>query len=99
MKHFPVYYQNAYDHQIFRGGDMLRGTLTHKYAWQHNGVVLWEYVTSKLHISICRCIDTTVVKVLLSVRSSQTWPFDQVTNVRSRNCLKDLYLHFHKVYS
>ena len=40
MKHFPVPYQNAYGHQIFQDGYMLRGALTHKYAWQHNGMVL-----------------------------------------------------------
>ena len=32
MKHFSSYCQNAYGHQTFQGGDMLRRALTHKYA-------------------------------------------------------------------
>ena len=65
MKHFSSYYQNAYGHQILQIGDMLRGALTHKYAWHLNGVVLWGHVTNKIHISTCRrCIDTTLGKVL-----------------------------------
>ena len=35
----------------------------------------------------------------LSVRGSQTWPFDQVTDLRSRDHLQNLYLHFPKVFS
>ena len=27
-----------------------------------------------------------------------TWPFDHVTNVRSRDNLKNLYFHYHKCY-
>ena len=33
-----------------------------------------------------------------SFRGSQTWPFDQVTKMRSCDCLKNLYLYFHEVY-
>ena len=40
MKHFSSYYQNAYDHRTFQGGDMLQGDLTHKYAYHLNVVVL-----------------------------------------------------------
>ena len=29
---------------------------------------------------------------------SQTWPFDQVTNVRSRDLLKNLYICFFKTF-
>ena len=65
MKHFSSYYQNAYGHQTLQGGDMLRGALTHKYAWHLNGVVLWGHVTNKIHISTCRrYIDTLLGKVL-----------------------------------
>ena len=65
MNHFPVHYQNANGHQIFQGGDTVWGALTHKYAWQHNRVVLWGHVTNEVHISTCRrCIDTTLGKVL-----------------------------------
>ena len=35
----------------------------------------------------------------LSVRGSQTWPIDQVTKLRTRDCWKNLYLQFHEVYS
>ena len=64
MKHFSSYYQNAYGHQTFQGGDMLQGALTHEYAWHLNGVVLWGHMTNKIHISTCRrCIDTTLGKV------------------------------------
>ena len=65
MKHFSSYYQNAYGHQTFQGGDMLRGALTNKYAWLLNGVVLWGHVRNKIHISTGRrFIDTTLGKVL-----------------------------------
>ena len=37
---FPPNYQSAYDYQTFQGGDMLRGALTHRYAWHLNGVVM-----------------------------------------------------------
>ena len=40
MKHFSSYYQNTYGRQTLQGGDMLRGALTHKYAYL-NGVILW----------------------------------------------------------
>ena len=56
---FPLKYQNAYGYQTFQCGDMQRGALTHKYAWHFNRVVMLS-----LHISICRCIDTTIGKVL-----------------------------------
>ena len=46
MKHFSSYYQNAYGHQTLQCGDMLRGALTHKYAWNLNEVVLWDHVTN-----------------------------------------------------
>ena len=39
----------CYGHQTLQGDDMLRGALTHKYAWHLNGVVLWGYVTNKIH--------------------------------------------------
>ena len=29
MKHFFSYYQNAYGHQTFQGGDILQRALTH----------------------------------------------------------------------
>ena len=62
---FPLNYQNAYGHQTFQGGDMLRGALTHKYARYLNGVVLLGNVTNKIHISTCiRYINTTIGKVL-----------------------------------
>ena len=65
MKHFFLYYQNAYDHQPFQGGDMLQGALTHIYPWHHNGVALWCQVTNKIHISTCRrCINTTLAKMI-----------------------------------
>ena len=35
----------------------------------------------------------------LVLRGSQTWPFDQLINIRSRDCLQNLYLHFHEVYT
>ena len=54
MKHFSSYYQNAYGHQTFQSGDMLRGALTHKYAWDLNGVVMWGHVMNKIHISTCK---------------------------------------------
>ena len=62
---FPLNYQNAYDHQMFQGGDLVQGALTHIYAWHLNGVVLWGHVTNKIHISTRRrCIDTTLGNVL-----------------------------------
>ena len=62
---FPLNYQNAYDHQMFQGGDLVQGALTHIYACHLNGVVLWGHVTNKIHISTCgRCIDTALGKVL-----------------------------------
>ena len=65
MKYFSSYYQNAYGHQTFQAGDMLRGALTHEYAWNLNRVVLWAHVTNKIHISTCRrYIDTLLGKVL-----------------------------------
>ena len=65
MKHFSSYYQNAYDHQTFQGGDMLQGVFTHKYAYHLNMVVLWGHVTNKIHISTYRrCNDTTLGQVL-----------------------------------
>ena len=64
---FPLNYKNAYGHQIFQVGDMLRGAVTHKYTWYLNGVVLWGHVTNKIHASTCRrCINTTLGKVLTS---------------------------------
>ena len=65
MKHFSSYYQNAYGHQTFQGGDMLQGALTHKYAWHHSGVVLLRHMTNKIYISTCRrYINTSLGKVL-----------------------------------
>ena len=62
---FPFKYQSAYGHQTFQGGEMLRGALTHKYAWHLNGVVLLGHVTNKIHISTCiKHINTTIGKVL-----------------------------------
>ena len=62
---FPLNYQNAYGHQTFKRGDMLRGALTHNNAWHLNGVVLLGHVTNKIHISTCiRYINTTIGKVL-----------------------------------
>ena len=53
------------EYQTFQGGDMLQGALTHTYARHVNGVVLWGYVTNKIHISTCRrCMDTKLGKVL-----------------------------------
>ena len=95
---FPLNYQNAYDHQTFQGGDILRGAFTHKYAWHLNGVILWGHMTNKIHISTSRCIDIKLGKVLTCVQDSQTWHFDQVTNVRLRDRLKKLYIHFYKVF-
>ena len=88
MKHFSSYYQNAYGHQTLQGGGMLRGALTHKYAWHLNRVVLRGHVTNK-NIQNLQ-IETTLGKVL-------TWPFDQVTNVRS--VWKIYIFHFYNVYS
>ena len=34
-----------------------------------------------------------------SVRGSQTWSLDQVTNMTLGDCLKNLHLHFHEVYT
>ena len=86
------------EYQTFQGGDMLQGALTHTYARHVNGVVLWGYVTNKIHISTCRrCIDTKLGKVLTQC-DSQTWPFDQIAKGRSRDYLENLYYHFHKVY-
>ena len=63
MKYFS--YQNGYGHQTFQGGDMLRGALTHKYAWHFNGVVLWDYVTDEVNVSTCkRCMDIALSKLL-----------------------------------
>ena len=65
MKHFSPIYQNAYDYQTVQGGDMLRGALTHRYAWHLNGVVFLGHETNKIHISTCRrFIDTKLGKVL-----------------------------------
>ena len=61
MNYFSLNYQNAYGHQTFQGGDMLRVALTHKYTWHLNGVVLWGHVTNEIHISTCRrCINNTL---------------------------------------
>ena len=54
MKHFPLNYQNAYDHQTFQGGEMLQRALTHKNAWHLNGVIFWGHVTNKIDISMYR---------------------------------------------
>ena len=65
MKYFSSNYQNAYDHQAFQGGDMLRPALAHIYVWHLIVMVLWGHVTNKIYISICRrCMDTTQNKVL-----------------------------------
>ena len=65
MRHFKSYYQNAYGHQTFQGGDMLWGALTHIYTWHLNGMVLWGHVTNAIDISTYRrYIDTTVGKML-----------------------------------
>ena len=62
---FPLSYQNAYNHQTFQGGNILRGALTHKYGWHPNGVVMWGHVKNKIHISTCRrCMDTKLDSVL-----------------------------------
>ena len=48
---FLLHYRNAYGHQTFQSGDILRGALTHKYAWHLNGVVLQGHMANKTHIS------------------------------------------------
>ena len=54
MKHFFLNYHNGYGNQTLQGGDMLQGVLTHKYARHLNGVVLWDHVTNKEHVSTRR---------------------------------------------
>ena len=49
---FPLNYQNTYGHQTFQGGDMRRGALTHKYAWQLNRVVLLAHLTNKIYLHL-----------------------------------------------
>ena len=47
MKHFPLNYQNAYDHQTFQGGDMLQECgLVVKWNWGH--VTVWKIYVSTL---------------------------------------------------
>ena len=53
-----AFFQNAYGHQTFQGGDMLRGALTHKYAWYLNEVVLWVHPANKIHISTAEDVST-----------------------------------------
>ena len=38
----PLYlhYHDAYGHKTYKGGDMSRGTITHKFAWPLNKVVM-----------------------------------------------------------
>ena len=78
--YFSFNYQNAYGHQTFQGGNMQQGALTQEYACHLNGMVFLGHVKNKIHISTCRRC------------GCQTWPFNQVTNMSSRDCLKNLYL-------
>ena len=94
---FPLNCQNTHGHQTFQGDDMLRGAPTHKY---HDNSTEWfSGVTWQKNISQ-PAEDLSIphqARCWLSVRGSQTWPFDQVTNVRS---IWEMYIfHFHKVYS
>ena len=78
---FPLNFQNAYAQQTFQGGEMLRGALTHKYAWHLNGVVLWDHATNKVHISVCRrCMGIKLVKLMTSCKklpNMTLWSSDQ----------------------
>ena len=90
-----AFFQNDYGHQTFQVGDMLRGALTHKYAWYLNGVVLSDHVTYKIHISTCRrCVNTTLGKVLTKCKRLLNMTLSSGDNVRSRDCLKNLYPTF-----
>ena len=97
---FPLNYQNAYGQQTFQCGDMQWGALTNKYAWISMEWSCW--VTWQIKYISPSAEDASTpqeARSWHSVRSSQTWPFDQVTNMRSRDCSKNLYLHFHELYS
>ena len=99
---FPLNYQNAYGHQTFQGGDMERGKKlspvnTHDISIEWSCSVMWQikYISQPAE-------DVSTPQYAScwhSVKDSQTWPFNQVTKMRSRDSLKNLYLHIHEVYS
>ena len=63
-------------------------------------VVLWGQVAYKIHILTCRrCTNTTQCKVLTQCKRFPNEPFDQATNMRLHDCLKNLHLYFHEVCS
>ena len=41
-----LHYHNAYDHKTYQGGDIQRGSSTHKFAWPFNEVVMWGHVAN-----------------------------------------------------
>ena len=96
MKHFSSNYQNAYGHQTFQGGDIIKELspinmhdISMEWSCWVKGQIKYIYPPAKDVSGRC----------WHSVRGSQTWPFDQVTKMRSRDCLQNLNLYFHEVYS
>ena len=93
---FPLNYQNTYGHQTFQGCGIieeLSPVNTHEISTEWSCWVKWQikYISPPA--------DDVSGKCWHSVRGSQTWPFDQVTKMRSHDCFKNLYLYFHEVYS
>ena len=63
---------------------MLQRALSHKHVRHLSKVVLWGHVTNKIQKN------TELGMMLTSLRGSQIQPFRQVTNIGSRDCLKNL---------
>ena len=74
---------------------------THKFTQPLNRVVMWDHVnlnTLTLHLQKTHGHQARQGADLQweTHTINATWPFDHVTNVRSRDNLKNLHFHYHK---
>ena len=78
---------------INTSGDTPQEAPTHKFVLPLSEVVMWEHVTNRHQFKQGASL-LWKVPILKAV-----WPFYHVTNLSSRNNLKNLYFYYHKTYS
>ena len=72
---------------------------THKFAWLFNKVVMWGHITNTLYLHLQKTNGRQGADLEWEVPIRKaTLSFNHVTNVKSRDNLKNLCFHYHKTY-